>query len=97
MQLAGAFCCLELVDLQIRGINVQNALIPTDIQDYLQYKYWISLLFMKLSYRVKTDFKIIIFIDRNVSAFFYVPLYACSFGNAHFRSARAGFFRPGPK
>ena len=30
---------IQLDNLQIRDLNVQNALFPTDIQDYLQYKY----------------------------------------------------------
>ena len=72
------------IDLQIRGFCVKNALFPTDLQDYLQYKHWISLLFIWRSYHVKTDFTKCSFIDGNVLLlFFYMLLYRCSFCNVY--------------
>ena len=36
---SGTQCTYTLVDLQIMGLNAQNALFPTYIKDYLHYKY----------------------------------------------------------
>ena len=50
-----------LVNLEIRNLKVQNALFPTDIQDCLQYKYWITLLFTSLLFHRKTVLKQFLF------------------------------------
>ena len=47
----------RLEDLHIKGLNVQNTLFRTDIQDYLKYKHWISLLFIWLPSHGETDFQ----------------------------------------
>ena len=64
------------MDLQIRNLNIQNASLPTGIQDYLQYKYWISLPFVWLSCLVKIDFKIFPFQESKLAAASYVPMAA---------------------
>ena len=68
------------MDLQIKGLNIQNALLTIDIQDYLQALNVITL-YLIVIYHGKTDFKTFLFVDRNVILFFCVFLYNRSFSN----------------
>ena len=45
------------LDLQIRALNIQNALFPTNIQYYLQYKWWIWIFLIWLSCNIKINLK----------------------------------------
>ena len=64
--------------------NVQNALFPTDIQEYLQQKYLLS----DCHTATKTDFRKFHFIDSIVLSIFCLPLYARSFSNVHPKTSK---------
>ena len=69
--------------LQLRGLNVQNALFPTDIQDYSQNKHWLFLLFIWLLYYVKIEFKEFPSVGHIVGRYFYASLHTSYMDNVH--------------